>query len=124
MMVVSTARLRTSTIRDLLKVTQQPDVISFAGGLPAPEHFPIEVIAECVREIMQEHGSKSLQYSVTEGIPEVREWVAERLTQRFGTSFEAADVISPNGAHRTSVPSRLSMPISRAISPSIPTSKA
>jgi 2-aminoadipate transaminase len=95
-----TARLRTSTIRDLLKVTQQPDVISFAGGLPAPEHFPIDVIAECVREIMQEHGSKSLQYSVTEGIPEVREWVAERLTRRFGTSFEAADVISPNGSQQ------------------------
>ena len=64
-----TARLRASTIREMLKVTQQPDVISFGGGLPAPELFPIEAIAEAVRMVMLLRGPAALQYSVTEGIP-------------------------------------------------------
>ena len=47
-----TARLRASTIREMLKVTQQPDVISFGGGLPAPELFPIADIAEAARRVL------------------------------------------------------------------------
>src|SRR5579883_1449878 len=86
-----TAHLRASTIREMLKVTQQPDVISFGGGLPAPELFPTREIAECTRDVMDEYGAAALQYSVTEGIPQVRAWVAERLNRRFGTTFEPAD---------------------------------
>src|SRR5271156_5470738 len=83
-----TARLRASTIREMLKVTQQPDVISFGGGLPAPELFPTEAIAEAVRAVMQHYGAAALQYSVTEGIPEMRRWVAQRLGNRFGRAFD------------------------------------
>ena len=60
--------MRVSTIREMLKVTQQPDVISFGGGLPAPELFPTEAIAECTAEVMRDVGPQALQYSVTDGI--------------------------------------------------------
>jgi 2-aminoadipate transaminase len=95
-----TAHLRASTIREMLKVTQQPDIISFAGGLPAPELFPTEAIARATREVMERRGSLALQYSVTEGIPEMREWVAERLTRQHGRIVEADDVVVVNGSQQ------------------------
>ena len=84
----------------MLKVTQQPDVISFGGGLPAPELFPIEAIVECTREVMDLYGPQALQYSLTEGIPQMREWVARRLTQRFGRPIGARDAIMVNGSQQ------------------------
>ncbi len=95
-----TARMRASTIREMLKVTQQPDVISFGGGLPAPELFPTEAIADCTREVMREVGPLALQYSVTDGIPELRTWVADRLTHHIGASFEPDDVLIVNGSQQ------------------------
>ncbi len=95
-----TARLRASTIREMLKVTQRPDVISFAGGLPAPELFPTDAIADATREVMERYGPAALQYSVTEGIPAMREWVAERLTRRFGKLFEAEHVTIVSGSQQ------------------------
>jgi 2-aminoadipate transaminase len=95
-----TSRLRASTIREMLKVTQQPDVISFGGGLPAPELFPTNAVAECTREVMDEYGAAALQYSVTEGIPEMRDWVAHRLSHRTGRSFDAEDVVIVNGSQQ------------------------
>ncbi|MGR4066132.1 MAG: PLP-dependent aminotransferase family protein [Vulcanimicrobiaceae bacterium] len=95
-----TARLRASTIREMLKVTQQPDVISFGGGLPAPELFPTTEIADATRDVMNEYGAAALQYSVTEGISEMREWVADRLSRRFDRSFSADDVVIVNGSQQ------------------------
>lgn len=95
-----TAHLRASTIREMLKVTQQPDVISFGGGLPAPELFPTEAIARATQRVMDRLGSAALQYSVTEGIPEMRIWVAERLTRRFGGVFSAEAVQIVNGSQQ------------------------
>ena len=95
-----TARMRVSTIREMLKVTQQPDIISFGGGLPAPELFPTDDIAECVREVMNEAGGAALQYSVTDGIPAVREWVAQRLTERIHAPFDADEVLVCNGSQQ------------------------
>src|SRR5579862_3320913 len=95
-----TARLRASTIREMLKVTQQPDVISFGGGLPAPELFPTTAIAQAAARVMERRGAAALQYSVTEGIPEMRRWVAERLTRRFGTIVEAEEVTIVNGSQQ------------------------
>jgi 2-aminoadipate transaminase len=95
-----TAHLRASTIREMLKVTQQPDVISFGGGLPAPELFPTGAIAKATQRVMERLGSAALQYSVTEGIPEMRIWVAERLTRRFGGTFSAEDVQIVNGSQQ------------------------
>lgn len=92
--------MRASTIREMLKVTLQPDVISFGGGLPAPELFPTEAIAQCTREVMEEYGARALQYTVTDGIPEMREWVAQRLTRRLGTQFDAHQIIIVNGSQQ------------------------
>ncbi len=95
-----TSRLRASTIREMLKVTQRPDIISFGGGLPAPELFPTRAIAECTRLVMEQYGAAALQYSVTEGIPEMRRWVAGRLSKRFGVHFEPEHVLITNGSQQ------------------------
>jgi DNA-binding transcriptional MocR family regulator len=95
-----TSHLRASTIREMLKVTQQPDVISFGGGLPAPELFPTEAIAKCAAEVMELYGPAALQYSVTEGIPDLRSWVAERLTRRIGRIFEGEEILIVNGSQQ------------------------
>jgi 2-aminoadipate transaminase len=95
-----TNRLRASTIREMLKVTQQPDVISFGGGLPAPELFPTREIAECTAEVMETDGAAALQYGVTEGIPELRSWVAQRLTRRLDHVFDASEILIVNGSQQ------------------------
>ena len=95
-----TARLRASTIREMLKVTQQPDVISFGGGLPAPELFPTAEIANATQVVMERYGPAALQYSVTEGIPEMRRWVADRLNARFDRNFESETVTIVNGSQQ------------------------
>jgi 2-aminoadipate transaminase len=74
-----TLRMTSSAIRELLKVTEQPDVISFAGGLPAPEAFPVEEIAEAAQRILRDDGPRALQYSATEGYRPLREWVAAEM---------------------------------------------
>jgi 2-aminoadipate transaminase len=95
-----TSHLRASTIREMLKVTQQPDIISFGGGLPAPELFPTAAIAQAAVAVMERLGPAALQYSVTEGIPEMRRWVAERITRRFGRVSSAESVTIVNGSQQ------------------------
>ena len=81
------ANLKASEIREILKVTEQPDVISFAGGLPAPELFPIEEIKNVNRIVLEENGNKALQYSTTEGYAELRKWIAKRTNKKFGVKL-------------------------------------
>jgi 2-aminoadipate transaminase len=95
-----TARLRASTIREMLKVTQQPDVISFGGGLPAPELFPTQEIAAATQEVMDEYGAAALQYGVTEGIPEMRTWVSHRLSERLKVLYDPTDILILNGSQQ------------------------
>lgn len=76
---VRTRRIQASTIREILKLTTQPGFISFAGGLPAADLFPIERIAEATAQILHEHGAQALQYSTTEGYLPLREWIAGRM---------------------------------------------
>ncbi|WP_243094329.1 2-aminoadipate transaminase [Thermus thalpophilus] len=72
-------RIQASTIRELLKLTQRPGVISFAGGLPAPELFPKDLAAEKAAAILREKGEVALQYGPTEGYLPLRAWVADWL---------------------------------------------
>jgi 2-aminoadipate transaminase len=74
-------RLKASAIREILKVTGMPDVISFAGGLPAPELFPVEQFAQACQAVLATDGPAALQYSVTEGYQPLREWVASYLAR-------------------------------------------
>ena len=64
--------LNGSEIRELLKLIEKPEVISFAGGLPAPELFPIEEMKEISRIVLEESGTQALQYSTTERIPTIK----------------------------------------------------
>ena len=67
-----------SAIREILKITQEPDVISFAGGLPAPELFPMDAVKQAFETVMTKYGSSALQYSTTEGHLPLREWIASQ----------------------------------------------
>ena len=69
--------MKRSAIRELLKLAQNPDIISFAGGLPAPETFPTEKLFEVVKEVLEEQGAAALQYGATEGDNKLREQIAE-----------------------------------------------
>jgi 2-aminoadipate transaminase len=74
-------QMKSSAIRELLKVTEQPEMISFAGGLPAPEVFPLERVKIATNQILTEHGELALQYGATEGYRPLRELLARRFSQ-------------------------------------------
>ena len=93
-------RLKPSTIREMLKVTQNPDVISFGGGLPAAELFPVEDVSAAQDRVMRTRGSAALQYSVTDGIPELRAWVAARLRDQQGLDVTTDDVVITSGSQQ------------------------
>jgi 2-aminoadipate transaminase len=69
-------------VRELLKLTEKSDLISFAGGLPAPEVFPVEQFKAAARRVLTQAGWRSLQYSTTEGYPKVREMIARQKIYR------------------------------------------
>jgi len=94
-----TERLKPSTIREMLKVTQNPAVISFGGGLPAAELFPVEDVSAAQNRVMRTRGAAALQYSVTDGIPELRDWVAARMTAQ-GLDVSADDVVITGGSQQ------------------------
>lgn len=94
------ASIKQSEIREILKVTQQPDVISFAGGLPAPELFPIEAIDTVQHLVLQESGTTALQYTTTEGFAPLRSWIARRMNSRLGTAFEQDNVLITHGSQQ------------------------
>jgi 2-aminoadipate transaminase len=72
--------MQSSIVRELLKLTTQPDVISFAGGLPAAELFPLEQFTDACERVLREHGLEALQYSTTEGERSLREMIARHTT--------------------------------------------
>ncbi len=92
--------LKASEIREILKVTERPDIISFAGGLPAPELFPIEEIMEVSRQVLTEDGASALQYTTTEGYAPLREWIATRMNSTRGTDFDANNILLTNGSQQ------------------------
>ncbi|RZL04684.1 MAG: PLP-dependent aminotransferase family protein, partial [Rubrivivax sp.] len=65
-----------SVIREILKVTERPGIISFAGGLPSPTTFPVEAMREACDRVLREDGRAALQYAASEGYGPLREWVA------------------------------------------------
>jgi 2-aminoadipate transaminase len=88
-----------SVIRELLKLTQQPDIISFAGGLPAPEVFPTEKIQEACNTVLNEQGGMALQYSTTEGHLPLREMIA-RHNARFSVEVSPDNIIITSGSQQ------------------------
>ncbi|MBN1860815.1 MAG: PLP-dependent aminotransferase family protein [Candidatus Thermoplasmatota archaeon] len=86
-------KMRKSEIRELLKVTQDPEIISFAGGLPNPQSFPIQDLKVIVQSVLNNHGKVALQYSTTQGVTELREAIAERSHKEGMTQGVSAENI-------------------------------
>ncbi len=72
-------RMNPSVIREILKVTEKPGIISFAGGLPSPKTFPITEFAAACAKVLKDDGQAALQYAASEGFAALREWVAQSL---------------------------------------------
>lgn len=94
-----TQRMKSSAIRELLKLTQSPDVISFAGGMPAPEFFPAREIEEACAYILREEPARALQYSTTEGYPPLREYLAESMS-KYGIQHSPSNILITTGSQQ------------------------
>lgn len=89
-----------SFIREILKVIQQDDIISFAGGLPNPVSFPKEELKQSMERVIDQFGDEVFQYSSTEGYRPLREWVAERYRDEYGMDVQADDVLITTGSQQ------------------------
>uniref|UniRef100_A0A7C4U9J0 PLP-dependent aminotransferase family protein n=1 Tax=candidate division WOR-3 bacterium TaxID=2052148 RepID=A0A7C4U9J0_UNCW3 len=93
------SRIKSSIIREILKITEKPDVISFAGGLPSPEMFPIREFEEAARYLIPKEGKKMLQYSATEGFPPLKKFLSEYM-QKYGVPAEPENILLTNGSQQ------------------------
>ena len=94
-----TQRMSSSAIRELLKLTAQPDVISFGGGLPAPELFPIEEFRAATDIVLSRTGRQALQYGTTEGYPPLREMIVRHMA-RYGIVVGIDNVLITTGSQQ------------------------
>lgn len=94
-----TQGMTSSAIRELLKLTADPEIISFAGGLPAPEVFPLEEIEAAADRVIEEHGRDALQYGPTEGYLPLRELLVRHMG-RYGIEVTPANVLITSGAQQ------------------------
>ena len=91
--------MKSSVIRELLKLTQKQEMISFAGGLPAPEVFPVKAFQEAASRALEENAEKALQYGTTEGYLPLRELIAER-SARYGLTVNASNISITSGSQQ------------------------
>ncbi len=91
--------MKRSSIREILKVIQKPGMISFAGGLPAPETFPADDLRDIVKEILEEHSADALQYGTTEGDPGLRRMLVLRH-QKQGLNLQMENLIITTGSQQ------------------------
>jgi len=92
-------KMRKSEIRELLKVAQDPEVISFAGGLPSPRSFPLKDLQGVTKSILQNHGEDALQYGTTQGLSELRDAIAERSC-KDGMDITSENVMITSGSQQ------------------------
>jgi 2-aminoadipate transaminase len=94
-----TQRMGSSVIRELLKLTEQPDIISFGGGLPAPEVFPVPQFQEACNTVLRDFGAQALQYSTTEGYRPLREMIS-RHSGRYGIEITPDNIMITSGSQQ------------------------
>jgi 2-aminoadipate transaminase len=94
-----TQRMGSSVIRELLKLTEQPDIISFGGGLPAPEVFPVKEFKAACNYVLDNFGAQSLQYSTTEGYRPLREMIS-RHTERYSVNITPENILITSGSQQ------------------------
>lgn len=92
--------LKASEIRELLKLTTMPEVISFAGGLPAPELFPLEELKQVDVEILSKEGQLAVQYGTTEGYLPLREKIAARMKKAFQVDCTPEEIVITSGSQQ------------------------
>jgi len=89
-----------SFIREILKVAVDPAVISFAGGLPNRELFPVEEIKQASIRVLEEHGREALQYSKTEGYQELRKYISQRYVDKHNLDIPVENILITNGSQQ------------------------
>jgi 2-aminoadipate transaminase len=92
--------LKSSEIRELLKLTQSPGFISLAGGLPSPQAFPVDIIHECIEKVFKTNIHDALQYGTTEGLPHLRNVLAQRMRDKKNIDCELHDILITSGAQQ------------------------
>ncbi len=92
-------RLNPSVIREILKITERPGIISLAGGLPAPESFPVQAMREACARVLADTPHEALQYAASEGFGPLREWVAAHLSEQ-GLRVQPAQVLITTGSQQ------------------------
>ena len=93
------ACMKTSEIREFFKLAEQPDVMSFAGGFPSADYFPVPKITEVLQELLAQEGKTALQYGATEGSWDLREYLAQKMT-REGMPCTAENILITNGSQQ------------------------
>ena len=93
------SQLQSSFIREILKITQRPDIISFAGGLPSPATFPVEHMKAAFDKVLSENGKVALQYGPTDGYAPLREWIANSLSTD-GVRIAPEQVLMTSGSQQ------------------------
>lgn len=93
------ARMKASEIRELLKLLDQPDIISFAGGIPDPALFPVDAFKQAFSEALTTQASAALQYSVSEGYKPLRDWIAGQMTD-LGIPCDAGNILITSGSQQ------------------------
>jgi 2-aminoadipate transaminase len=94
-----TSRMKSSVIRELLKFTMLPDVISFAGGLPAPDIFPVRAFQDACKWVLDHDAELALQYGPTEGLPELKDWIVDAM-HRYELPAGRRNVLFTNGSQQ------------------------
>ncbi len=92
--------LKASEIREILKITVRPDIISFAGGLPAPEVFPVQELKQAAMRVLDEAGPQALQYSTTEGFDPLRRQISARIAAKFAVNVGYENILITNGSQQ------------------------
>ena len=92
-------RLNPSTIREILKVTERPGIISLAGGLPSADTFPVQAMAEASARVLRDQPREALQYAASEGYAPLREWVAAEMREH-GVAAEPSQVLITTGSQQ------------------------
>jgi 2-aminoadipate transaminase len=93
------ARMNPSVIREILKVTERPGIISLAGGLPSPDTFPVEAMREASQKVLRDTPREALQYAASEGFAPLREWVAGHMSAQ-GLRCDADQVLITTGSQQ------------------------
>ena len=93
------ARMNPSVIREILKITERPGIVSLAGGLPSPDTFPIEAMREATARVLRDNPREALQYAASEGFPPLREWVAAHLAEH-GMQVDPDQVLITTGSQQ------------------------